>query len=171
MRVLVPLFWGMVFGRQGPRDVPATPRCLALCALAYLITSVAQAIMLTGVDSALVQGLADLLLTAVLVTLCLQVGHRSHRLLQTLSAVFGVGALLSIPMLVLLGLRPAVTDAVFANLLSILSLPLIVWSLVVFASILRQALDATWWLGMGLSLGYFVISYLALDQLSRVLGA
>jgi hypothetical protein len=171
MRFWMRLFWGMARGRRTPRDVPATGRFLSLCALGYLLTSVAQAMLLYGVDTAFQQGIADLLLTALLVVLCLQLGRRTHRITQTLAAVFGVGALLAVPMLVLLGLRPASAGEAFTNVLSLLSLPLVVWQLVVFANILREALDAPRWASIVLSLGYCVISYLVLDQWARFLGA
>jgi hypothetical protein len=160
------LFYEIALWRRGPRDVPASGSLLAVVAAVYVAISAVQSYLVYGPDGALFRGLADLVLTAVVFWVALAVARRSHRYLQTLTAILGTGALLAVPMILLLTVGQAVgANSPLAFLVSLASLPLLIWYLFVVGHVVREALESPLFTGMAVALTYFVLSYLALVQL------
>lgn len=157
------VFWDIALWRRGPRDVPASGSLLAFVAVVYTATAVFQAWLAHGEQDAVSRGLLDLALTLVVFFVALAIPRRTHRYLQTIVAVLGCGTLLSIPMVGLLLLGKLVPEqGPFTFLVSLASLPLLVWYLFVIGHIVRHALDAPLITGMAVALTYFVVSYAAL---------
>jgi hypothetical protein len=163
MQSLLRLFYDIALWRRGPRDVPASVALLGVVAAAYVFISVLQSRLVYGPDGALLRGVADLALTAAVFGIALAVVRRTHRFVQTLTAVLGAGALLAVPMILLLLLgRQFENVPSLKFLVSLASLPLLVWYLFVIAHIVRQALDTPLFTGMAVALTYFVVSYAVL---------
>lgn len=163
MQSLVRLFYDIALWRRGPRDVPASGALLGFVAAAYVAISILQSHLVYGADGALLRGIVDLALTAVVFGVALAVARRTHRYVQTLTAVLGAGALLAIPMILLLVIGGQVEGVPpLRFLVSLASLPLLVWYLFVIAHIVRQALDTPLFTGMAVALTYFVVSYAVL---------
>jgi hypothetical protein len=169
MRELLVTFWGILSWRSCPRDLPSSNRLLRWVALSYFVTSWAQAALVYGPANAHWFALGDLVLTVAVTVVCL-FPSRWPRVPQTLSALLGTGAVLSVPMIVLLWLRPEGATDGFAAVLTMVSLPLLIWSGLVMAKILSQAMDKPLLLGIWITLVYFALSYLLLDQLPQRVG-
>lgn len=169
MQELIRLYFDIALWRRGPRDVPASFPLLVLVAVPYLVTSGVQSALMypaEGPGGALARAGADLAMTVVLFWIVLAVARRGHRYVQTLSALLGTGTLLALPMLGLLLLgRQVPNGSPLEFLVSLASLPLLVWALFVIGHIVRSALEAPLATGMAVAMSYFVVSYLLLVQL------
>jgi hypothetical protein len=166
MQALVKVFWEIALWRRGPRDLPPSQGLLAVAALAYTATSTIQSLLIDGPGMALVNGLADLGFTVGAFWLCLAIGRRGHRLLQTLTAVLGTGTLLALPNIAVFVLAGALgPEGPLTGAVKLLLLPLLVWSVAVLAHIVRQALDAPLVTGVAVSTTYHVAGYFFIERL------
>ena len=166
MQALLRIFWDIALWRRGPRDLPASPALLATAALLYLATSALQSLLIDGPALALARGVADTGFTAAALWLCLAVGRRGHRLLQTLTAVLGTGTLLALPMIAVLWLGDALgPQGPVAGVIKLLLLPLLVWDLCVLAHIVRVALEAPLVAGVAVATTYYLLGYLLIEKL------
>lgn len=153
------VFWDIALWRRGPRDLPASLALLAFVAVVYTAVSTFQSYVAYGEGDALARALLDLGVTAVLFFVALAIPRRTHRYLQTLTAVLGCSALLGVPSLALLALKVAVGPGPIATLIAFATLPLLAWALLVVGHIVRQALDAPLITGMAVALTYAVVGY------------
>jgi hypothetical protein len=166
MQELLKVFWDIALWRRGPRDLPASRALLAAAALSYLATSAVQSLLVDGPTLAVARGVADLCFTAAVFWLCLAVGRRGHRLLQTLTAVLGTGTLLALPMIALFLLAAALgQQGPVAGALKLLLLPLLIWDLCVLAHIVRLALEAPLVTGVAIATTYYLVGYLFIERL------
>jgi len=172
MQELLRVFWDIALFRRGPRDVPASRLLLAVAAAGYVATSAVQSLLLFGPPLAVERGFADLALTVAVFWTALALRRRGYRFLQTLTAMLGTGTLLSLPMIAMLIVRREVADAAaVALLLSVASVPLLVWYLFVVGHIVRHALEVPLFTGMAVAMTYIVLGYLLIEQLPATAGA
>jgi hypothetical protein len=163
MRTLV-LFWRMIWLRANPQDLPTSPRLLLLA----LAARVGLNLLDVPPDMGPVQlGIALALDIAVLIVMTELLLHwRGHpdRLVQTLTALAGVGALLSLiewlAVLAFSGLVPADMIAV-ASLL---------WYFGVSGHILHHALERSLAVGVVLSGLYYLIFIVAVAITTHAAG-
>lgn len=166
MRALLKVFWDIALWRRGPRDLPPSGGLLAVAALLYAATSAIQSLLIDGPALAFARGVADLAFTTGAFWLCLAIGRRGHRLPQTLTAVYGTGTLLALPMIVLFLLADALgPDGPVAGAVKLLLLPLLIWGVAVLAHIARQALEAPLAVGVAVSTTYYLVGYLFIERL------
>lgn len=160
------LFWNLMLLRAEPRDLPASAPLFGLAVGAYFATSVLQSRLLFGVPLSLARGFIDVGLTLALFGGALAVRGRTHRFIQTLTALLVTGTIVSVPMIVLIIVRAGLPEEhPVALALSLVSLPLLAWYLVVVARIARLALDVSMFTGMAISMTYVVLGYLLIEQL------
>lgn len=165
---LIRLFLDIALHRRGPQDVPAERRVFVGALAAYLV---AGAAVLWPSAADLRQLYAQLAVDlALLVALCsglLALTGRAARTGQTLTALFGTGALLSAAALPFvwmvagsLGETAATAETLPpAALLGTLALfGLLLASLLVTGHILRHALDWSYPAGVLAATGYFALS-------------
>jgi len=145
----------IVLLRRGPQDLPAGRSVLLACLTLYvLIAALSLNIGRTPENPTAVLVLACAL-PMVLVWIVLRLRDRISRWEQTLSALFGTSALLSLVTLPFnfdTGGEPAPP-------VIIISLLVFFWSFVVDAHIWRHALDASFAVGLALAMLLFVISF------------
>jgi hypothetical protein len=166
MQALLKVFWDIALWRRGPRDLPPSRGLLAVAALLYGATSAIQSALTDGPTLALARGVADLGFTGAAFWLCLAIGGRGHRLLQTLTAVFGTGTLLALPMIAVLLLVAALgPGGPVADAVKLLVLPLLVWGLAVLAHIVREALEAPLVTGVAVATTYLLAGYFFIERL------
>jgi hypothetical protein len=139
-RVLV----GIVRGKNGPQDLPATSAVLVVTVLAALVP---DALLLALLPAPLPGNPVVLLALGMVTTLIwygliLKVARRPERFLQTLTAVFGVQLVLA-PVLVFSGwfLVTYQADPTFKLPAALLRMAVEVWALIILARILRAATD------------------------------
>ncbi len=157
------IFVDIVLWRRGPQDLPASSLLLGISVAAYVAVSAVQ-LALLGETAAtwLFFIVVDPLLLGAWVWLVLQLyGHR-ERFVQTVSAVFGTGAVLGIglylPLQLIvtgLGYEPASGLAQFFALLLVVAFALVT------GRIIKLATDSNLFTGIAVSLTYFLlINYL-----------
>jgi len=157
------IFVDIVLWRRGPQDLPASSLLLGISVAAYVAVSAVQ-LALLGETAAtwLLFIVVDPLLLGAWVWLVLQLyGHR-ERFVQTVSAVFGTGAVLGIglylPLQLIvtgLGYEPASGLAQFFALLLVVAFALVT------GRIIKLATDSNLFTGIAVSLTYFLlINYL-----------
>jgi hypothetical protein len=160
MRVLFNLFLDICLFRKGPQDAPASTALLKMCLLAYGLTSLLALLIGTPARVALLQILLDMVLLSGLLYLALILYRHPRRFEQTLSALTGVGALMSLlalPLIVWIDQKSPEDDV---QLPALLLLALMAWSIAIMAHILRCAFTIPIWTGALYALGYTFLSWM-----------
>lgn len=175
MAPLVGLFWELCLLRKGPQDVPAAEVLLKLCATVYLLINVVTltfGVARLGVLVALCLALFELVLLSAFTYVLLSFAGLTARLRQTLTALFGAGALLGVIALPLsLWLRRMFEAEADSGLTfpALLTLLLLLWSLAINGHIISAALARPKTVGVLYALGYFFGSWLLADALLALL--
>jgi len=138
--------------RAAPQDLPVSRNAMLGSLAAYAAAGVVGVLDVLTLENAIVAAAVDTLLLAAVTHLVLQWRRLENRLTQTLSALAGCGALLSLLAWGAAGLvreafQPEWIWAVF-----------LVWYTLVFGHILRHALSITLAAGIAASLLYLVFS-------------
>jgi hypothetical protein len=156
---LLKAFADIVLWRRGPQDLPASRMLLGLAAAAYVGVSVCQLALLDEPPAAwVVFVVLDPLLLAGAAWLLLRLFRHESRFVQTLSAIYGTGAVLGI--FLVLPVQWAITasgagpESVPAGLAA---LGLVLVFALVTGRILQNALETSLFVGVALSFGYFLL--------------
>lgn len=154
---------GILMLRNGPQDLPAGSRPLTL-AMAFYVAATAMSLSLGegGPDNPVAALALATVLPMILVRIVLGLRGRPARWSQTLAALFGSSALitlLSMPLGASAGGEP---DPV----LVIASLVLFFWSFAVDAHIWRHALDTTFAAGLAVAVLLFTISMYTITSIA-----
>lgn len=162
MSVLFRLFLDIALFRRGPQDVPDSPILLALAVLADVAISTVVGALEGDVLSAMLQALVASALLLAFVALILVLTSHRKRFQKTATAVLGCDALIT------LGALPVslLSDA-FSGL-GLLIMGILFWNLLVFAHILKHALDIGYALSVALAL---IFTLTSLDLMARIFAA
>jgi hypothetical protein len=158
------VFLDIVLWRRGPQDLPASGLLFLFTVVAYVAVSAIQLLLLQETGAAWVVFLLfdPLLLTACVWLLLRLYGH-PERFLQTATAVFGTGALLSLvvflPLQLLLQARGGGPQDGLAQVVALLLLG--VFALVT-GRILKLGTDSSLFTGVAVALSYFFLINLML---------
>ena len=162
MVALIQFFIDLCLLRRAPQDLPASTALLGLVVVAdLLITALVGLAGGLSLGAAWGQGLADLVLTLVLLRLALQLSRHPGRFLQLASALLGTGSLLGLLALPPLGLLAGAETRGETSWAGLPLLILLFWSLLVTGHILRH--------GFGLRLGQGVLIAVAYNLLASTL--
>jgi len=154
---LIRLFLDIGLLRKGPQDGPASILLLAFTVSANLAVGTGLAFLEADGAEALAQSLVGVLLLAGFLWVTLNFTGKAPRLLKTATAAFGCDTLISlvaIPILLWARLTPGAP-----GMAGMLLLVLMLWQMTVIGHILRHALSVSFLAGLGLALGYTVVSY------------
>lgn len=170
MFALLQAFFQIVMRRLGPEDLPNSRLLVLLTLVAYVTMQALSIFQVYGwspvVPEAVVVDVA--LLTGAL-WLLLRITAHPDRYRQTLTALLGTGALLTLPLFPLNFWLQEFTQAGHAAAgPSIAILVFLVWSLTVQGHILSRALTSSFPVGLVLSVGYFIINLGVIRQLAPV---
>ncbi|MEY4685592.1 MAG: hypothetical protein RLZ25_2051 [Pseudomonadota bacterium] len=162
MSVLFRLFLDIALFRRGPQDVPDSPILLALAVLADVAISTVVGALEGDVLGAMLQALVASALLLAFVALILVLTSHRKRFQKTATAVLGCDALIT------LGALPVslLSDA-FSGL-GLLIMGILFWNLLVFAHILKHALDIGYALSVALAL---IFTLTSLDLMARIFAA
>lgn len=148
---LLRLYIDIAVWRRGPQDLPAAPLLLPLSVLAYFIVYVAAEWLASRMVRGGVSGgpgvvtlAVDVLYVAGWYWLLLRLFRRSERYGQTVAAIFGCSALLTLPLALATQLLIASSNgriAWLAPLALFAFAAMVVWSVLISAHILRHALE------------------------------
>lgn len=138
--------------RAAPQDLPASRQTMFVALAAYAAAGMLGVLDVFAFESAVLAAAVDTLLLAAVTHLVLQWRRLENRLTQTLTALAGCGALLSLLAWGAAGLVREVfqPEWVWAGLL--------VWYTLVFGHILRHALSIPLAAGVAASLLYLMLS-------------
>jgi hypothetical protein len=154
MYQLIMLFFRIALFKQGPQDVPASPWVLRLVLPVYLAVNYLILLVNGTSSTALLQIGVDLTMMAGFIWPLLYFAGKSARLQQTFSAMVGTDAVINfaaIPAIASLNSQPS-------ELALLLMLAMMAWHWLVSGHILRNALDRSWFFGLGLALLYIMLS-------------
>ena len=163
MMALLNLFWGICLLRKGPQDLPASRHLLVMVILlGILIDLVNLSVALPEVQLPAMLGMSlsySLVLITTLSVLLYLLGYAA-RILQTLTALFATGvviSLCSLPFIIVIGTieRP--------SMFSLIILALQIWSLVVASHILSKALNVHMLMAGVLAFGYYMLGFKVVD--------
>lgn len=143
---------GICLGRAAPQDLPVSRSLLVSTLIAYGLADVIGVLDNLSMNSAALAAAVDTLLLAGATNLVLRWRNLENRFVQTLSALAGCGALLSLVAWTIAevsrGWLPP--EWVWA--------PFLVWYTLVFGHVLRHALSMTLAAGVAVSLLYLILA-------------
>jgi len=167
MLVYVQTLINIALRRLGPEDLPDSRFLLGLTLLAYLLLQVPLAWIAYGPSTEIVTTIAvsALLLIGFLWALLRLMGLRS-RFRQTLTALLGVSALLSLLSIPFSVWHEATKDVQPATALpSISILAIMLWSVVIDGHIMSRALSKPFAVGLMIAIAYFFLHMRVLFEL------
>ena len=148
--------------RRGPQDLPYSVSLLVAVAAAWTVlqlgVAVARAVPLNGV---LAGAALELMFTLGALNVILTLRGLRNRFVQTATALLGctlVFILLNVPILLLIGDPPATVQQLnpLQILLVLVSLPLLVWKVLVDAHIFRHSFDVPYLSGVVIALLWII---------------
>jgi hypothetical protein len=158
------VFFDIVLWRRGPQDLPSSMLLVAATLVAYVLVSVLQLALMHESGSAyFVFLVADPVVLMSWIWIVLKVYRREERYPQTIAAILGSSALislvLSVPLQVLVGVDAARTATPAAQ---VLALGLILVFVLVAGRIVKLATDSNLFTGICVTAIYvFVINAIA----------
>ncbi len=146
------IFLGICLLRANPQDLPTSNRLMLAALIAYGLADVIGVLDTLSLGSAALAAAVDTLLLIAATHLALRWRNAENRFPQTLSALAGCGALLSLLAWAATGLtREWLPPAwVWA--------PFLLWYTLVFGHVLRNALSLALPAGVAVSLLYIILS-------------
>ena len=162
MLQLVKAFLDIALRRQTPAYLPASLLLLALAACAAALTEMLGALLPPPPNGQILLRIAlEVGMPLVFTWVLLALARRRGRFLQTATALLGVGAL---ALLILYPLDSAIRmlgeDQLLALPIGVIWTAVFIGYLLACAHIWRSALDSGLLLGVGISLGYLLLSSL-----------
>lgn len=150
--------------KRGPEALPKASILLVAAVAIQLGADLLRLFVGAGLDSRILFLLAvSMLFAAFCFALLLQLYRRRARLIQTLTAVFGAGAIVSLADTLIV--QPVIGIFGASVELSML-LGLLAWSLIINAHILRRALDVSLAIGAMLAIIIFVPQVMLVEALA-----
>lgn len=145
------LFARLLVLRANPQDLPADARVLGIALAAHVIADVLALLDTVALAPALFAAVLDTVLLVALAHTALLLRGFGARALQTIAALAGTGALLSL-------LHGLLANALAFDSPLALGLPFLAWFLVMYAHILREALSVSHAAAFGASLVYLILA-------------
>jgi hypothetical protein len=159
LRAIVDPFIQICLLRQGPQDLPTSSILLAITLIAHTVMSIVLSHVSLGALSALLAGVLDTVLLVVLSGTLLYVRQRNARVVQTVTALAGTGAIITLLALPLSGWLHGVDQAAGEGGFALLLLLILTgWSLAIAGHIFRHALSVPYFIGLVLAVAFYWIS-------------
>lgn len=162
MTALLSQLLDIILLRRGPQDLPAGRSVLLACLSFYVLIAALSLNIGTTPDNPTAVLVLAAGLPLILVWMVLRVRNRISRWEQTLSALYGTSALLS---LITLPLN-FTADTEPSGAVVVISLLVFFWSFVVDAHIWRHALELSFAAGLAVAMLLFVISFSIISSLA-----
>jgi len=146
------IFLGICLLRANPQDLPTSSRLMLASLIAYGLADIIGVLDVLSLGSAVLAAAVDTLLLIVATHLALRWRDAENRFPQTLSALAGCGALLSLLAWTAAGLTREWLLPPWVWV------PFLLWYTLVFGHVLRNALSLALPAGVALSLLYIILS-------------
>jgi hypothetical protein len=163
--------------RRGPQDAPHSPRLLVTLCAASLLLQLAVARALNADGDTLAGGILALAFNFGLLFLLLAVRKLSNRFVQAALTLLGCAILfqlLSMPIVLMAGGHPPNPGDQLTPvqvLLGLVSLPLLIWKLIVDAHILRHSLDLPFVSGLLIAVCWVIAELILAAALGHAQGS
>lgn len=145
---------GVLLLRDGPQDMPAGTAALTLSIALYIAATAVSISLGEGAENPMAVLALAVALPLILARIVLGIGKRPERWNQTVTALLGTSALLSLVSLPLATSTGSEPSAVVV----IASLVLFFWSFAVDGHIWRHALDVSFAAGLAVAVVLFAVS-------------
>ncbi|MGB0133286.1 hypothetical protein [Dokdonella sp.] len=166
---LVEIVIGLCRFRGGPQDLPHSSGLLVGMLVAAVLLDYASGSLLGFDDTLLARSLLSISLLLALCWTALSIRGLGNRYLQTMTALVSCSmafSLLILPLAWLFG-NPQGAEVILTPaqiMVAWLGLGVLIWKIAVDAHIVRQAIDAPFWLGLMLAISWAIADY-ALSRL------
>lgn len=166
IQTVVRPFVEICFLKRAPQDLPNSAILLAIMLVAHTVTSILLNTVVLDGWSALFAGIIDTLLVSILTGTILYLHSFTARIVQTLSAMTGTGAIISLVAIPLFSWHAGAQQSGSANpFAALLVFGIVAWSLAVSGHILRHALSVPYVLGILVAVAFYGISYTVFNSL------
>ncbi len=155
---LIRTLFDIVLLRKGPDAIPRSGLLLVMAVSLWLFSSLAGLALIGRFDESdfflgLFSGMAGIVCYAAVVVL----GGYSERLLQTITALLGCGALVFFAFVAEYVLfRPFVGE----RLTGLVANLILLWSVPVEGHIIARAIDRHWYIGISIAIAVFALQYI-----------
>jgi hypothetical protein len=161
---LVRTLFDITLLRKGPESIPYSGFLLALITGLWLFSSLAVLALIEQYDKqdfiiGLFTAIAGVLTYSAIIVIA---GH-GPRVLQTVSAILGCGALISLAFVAEFVLFTPFLGQTITGLVAQL---ILLWSVPVEGHIIARALDRHWYIGIVIAIGVFILQYVLYSTLS-----
>jgi hypothetical protein len=156
---LVSAFVDIAFHRRGPDTLPASSFLLGLTVAAYVFVFALTLEFAERVPLVLVAAFAiNTVLSVLLTWALLRAFERERRLKQTMTALFGIDALLSALMLPILFLARSLDQSGSETIVAeVLYTIVLVWSIDVTGFVFGRAIERPYFLGLAFAIGFWLL--------------
>jgi hypothetical protein len=145
--------------RKGPQHIPRSGILLLLAALLWIVAVLAALVLIDRFDERDVVLEFFSVLIAVVCYSAIVIGARQGpRLTQTITAILGCGALLTVTLVAGYALLQPFIGAALMTLVAFL---ILLWSLSIKGHIIASAINRHWYLGLAFAVAIFVLQSLA----------
>ena len=168
-RSLLPLvrtLFDITLLRKGPDSIPPSMILLMLVVGLWLFSSLAVLSLIEQYDEHdFIIGLYTALAGVVAYTVILVVAGHSSRAVQTITAILGCGALISLAFVAEFVLFMPFLGQTITGILAQL---ILLWSVPVEGHIIARALGRHWYIGILIAIGVFALQYIIFSAMSPV---
>jgi len=158
MLSLLRFFWEIALFRRAPQDLPVSTGLLKLTAMFYVLVGVAAVLLPLPVGPTLLIAVLEPIVIGVSVVAALSLRGFPQRVVQTLTAIYGVLGLIGLLML------PVTAWVLYADareqpvlMAAVVFYGLYLWSVAALGHILRHALTVPLWAGVAMAWFYFML--------------
>jgi len=143
--------------RKGPEHIPRSGLMLAMASVLWLVSALAAVALVEQMSEAVFfSNLLNKLIGVTCFAAVVALSGRSSRMLQTISALIGIGAIVTFVFVAeylilkpLLGPRTALTIGTL----------ILLWSVPVKGNIIARAIDSHWYVGLVIAVLVFSLQY------------
>lgn len=170
MKPLLNLFVSICLLRKGPQDVPFSYLLFTVAIFCYCVIDISSYMIIMTEKRALTFSsvipfrITRILLNMVVIVLLMWLLRYQSRILQTLTAIAGCGAVITVLLLPFSYFSSGTLLGVYAFAVAV---AIMLWSLLVYAHIFRQALSTSSLNASMLSIALFFLNFLFILKLSE----
>lgn len=158
-RVLFFAFFNICLFRKKPQDIPASTGLLIYALIAYAITAVLLLLVTETPARAFISAVLEVSILGGFIYVLLVLTHKQSRYLQTLTSLYGIGAVLSLialPAYIMMSMysENQISQDPVQSLSMLVLACLAIWNLVIMSYVLRHALEAGIFTSFMLAISY-----------------
>jgi hypothetical protein len=156
---LITRFLDICFLKAGPQDLPNSTWLMKFSLVVYFAFALISQLLEYSLSMSLAAAIAELILMMLIVAILLQLRGYSERFNQTVTAMAGTGTIISLIALPLVNLASGISPDQMTftdNVIMVLIMTVLLWSLMVTAHIFRNALEIKVGLAVALTVVYTI---------------